>query len=351
MNSQQAIELLRQMICIPSTSGYEGGVADLLAARVAAEGYEFHRSGNNLWICSHNFAAGRPTVLLDAHIDTVRPSAAWSRDPFAPTIENGRLYGLGSNDTGGNVVSMLAAFLDLDSRPQPCNFIWLASAEEENTGRGGIKSVVPLLGRVDLAIIGEPTEMNAAVAEKGLLVVDCIAHGRAGHAARNEGVNALYKAVDDIEWFRGFEFPRHSELLGDVKMTVTGISAGSLHNVVPAECRFTVDIRVNECYTNAEVLEIIRAHVGSEVVPRSINLGSSSIPLSHSIVRRAVALGRTCYASPTTSNQAVLPYVSLKMGVGNSARSHSADEYILLDEIVQAIDIFIKLLDGYEVVG
>lgn len=339
------------MIAIPSTSGDEGPVADLLAARVAAEGYAPHRSGNNLWICSHNFAADRPTVLLDAHIDTVRPSAAWSCDPFEPTVENGRLYGLGSNDTGGNVVAMLAAFLDLDSRPQPCNFIWLASAEEENTGKGGIKSVVPQLGRVDLAIIGEPTEMNAAVAEKGLLVVDCIAHGRAGHAARNEGVNALYKAVDDIEWFRNFKFPLHSELLGDVKMTVMGISAGSLHNVVPAECRFTVDIRVNECYTNAEVLAIIRSHVGSEVVPRSIDLGSSSIPLSHPIVQRAVALGRTCYASPTTSNQAVLPYVSLKIGAGNSARSHSADEYILLDEIAQAIDIFIKLLDGYEVVG
>jgi acetylornithine deacetylase len=290
------------------------------------------------------YTAGRPTILLDAHLDTVRPTGAWESDPFTPVTRDGRLTGLGSNDTGGSLVSMLAIFLS--TREQPYNLIFSASAEEENTGGGGIQSILPDLGPVDLAIIGEPTGMHPAIAEKGLMVLDCVARGVAGHAAREEGVNAIHAALPDIAWFRDYRFERVSPLLGPVKTTVTGISAGSLHNVVPAACTFVVDARVNECYTNREVLDIIREHVACEVTPRSIALGSSSIPREHPVVRRCVALGRVPYASPTTSNQAVIPFTSLKIGPGDSARSHAANEYILLDEIIEGIELYTKILDN-----
>ena len=241
---------------------------------------------------------------------------------------------------------MLTAFLHLTAKPQPYNLIWLASAEEENTGKGGIQSVLNELGRVDLALVGEPTGMQAAIAEKGLMVIDCVAKGKSGHAARNEGVNAIYEALPDVEWFRTYQFDKESPLLGKVKMTVTGINAGTLHNVVPAECKFMVDIRINEHYSNQEVFEIIKQHVKAEVLPRSFSLNSSSIPEDHPVVKRCKELGRITYGSPTTSNQAVIPFTSLKIGPGDSARSHTANEYIHLQEIEEGIDIFINLLDN-----
>lgn len=346
MTKSEAIELLKTMISIPSFSREENGVADLMVETLKKQGYTASRKGNNVWAKSADWDDAKPTILFDAHIDTVKPNGNWETDPFTPVVKDGILYGLGSNDTGGSVVSMLTAFLCLSAKPQSYNLIWLASAEEENTGKGGIQSVVEELGKVDLALVGEPTGMQAAIAEKGLMVIDCIARGKSGHAARNEGVNAIYEALPDIEWFRTYQFEKESPLLGKVKMTVTGINAGTLHNVVPAECKLMVDIRINENYSNQEVFEIIRQHVKSEVVPRSFSLNSSSIPEDHPIVKRCKALGLTTYGSPTTSNQSVIPYTSLKIGPGDSARSHTANEYIHLSEIEEGIDIFINLLDN-----
>lgn len=343
-----ATELLKKMIALPSFSGEEEKVADLLVDTWAEYGYIAERKGNNVWVKSRNFDASKPTILLDAHLDTVRPNGHWVTDPFTPVIQDGKLYGLGSNDTGGSVVSMLAAFLELTQKTQSYNLIWLGSAEEENTGKKGIQYILPELGKVDLALIGEPTGMQAAIAEKGLMVIDCVAKGESGHAARGEGINAIYEALPDIEWFRTYQFEKESALLGKVKMTVTGINAGTLHNVVPAECKFMVDIRVNEYYSNEEIYQVINSHVKSEVKPRSFSLNSSAIPLEHAMVKRCQAMGLTTYGSPTTSNQAVIPYTSLKIGPGDSARSHTANEYIKLEEIEQGIRIFVKLLDGFE---
>lgn len=343
-----ATELLKKMIALPSFSGEEEKVADLLVDTWAEYGYIAERKGNNVWVKSRNFDTSKPTILLDAHLDTVRPNGNWVTDPFTPVIKDGKLYGLGSNDTGGSVVSMLAAFLELTQKPQSYNLIWLGSAEEENTGKKGIQYIVPDLGKVDLALIGEPTGMQAAIAEKGLMVIDCVAKGESGHAARGEGINAIYEALPDIEWFRTYQFEKESALLGKVKMTVTGINAGTLHNVVPAECKFMVDIRVNEYYSNEEIYQMINSHVKSEVKPRSFSLNSSAIPLEHAMVKRCKSMRLTTYGSPTTSNQAVIPYTSLKIGPGDSARSHTANEYIKLEEIEQGIRIFVKLLDGFE---
>lgn len=346
MTKTDAIELLKRMISIPSFSREEAQVADLMVETLKKYGYVASRKGNNVWAKSKDWEHNKPVILLDAHIDTVKPNGSWETDPFTPVVKDGKLYGLGSNDTGGSVVSMLTAFLYLTTKPQPYNLIWLASAEEENTGKGGIQSVLKELGHVDLALVGEPTGMQAAIAEKGLMVIDCIAKGKSGHAARNEGINAIYEALPDIEWFRTYQFDKESPLLGKVKMTVTGINAGTLHNVVPAECKFMVDIRINEHYSNQEVFEVIKQHVKAEVLPRSFSLNSSSIPEGHPVVRRCKELGRTTYGSPTTSNQAVIPFTSLKIGPGDSARSHTANEYIYLQEIEEGIDIFINLLDN-----
>lgn len=344
----EAVELLKRMIAIPSFSGEEGMVADLMVQTLAECGYLARRKGNNVWVCSRHWDVSKPTILLDAHLDTVRPNTGWETDPFVPVVKEGRLYGLGSNDTGGSVVSMLTTFLHLADTVQAYNLIWLASAEEENTGKGGIQSVLDELGPIDLALVGEPTGMQAAIAEKGLMVVDCVAHGKAGHAARGEGINAIYEALPDVEWFRTYQFPKESGLLGKVKMTVTGINAGTLHNVVPAECQFMVDIRVNEHYTNTEIFNTIRKNVKCEVKPRSFSLNSSAIANNHPIVRRCRNLGLSTYGSPTTSNQAVIPFTSLKIGPGESARSHTANEYIELREIEEGIAVFIKLLDGFD---
>lgn len=345
MTKTDAIELLKQMISIPSFSREEEGVADLMVETLQRYGYTACRKGNNVWAKSKDWDDSKPIILLDAHIDTVKPNGNWETDPFTPVVKDGKLYGLGSNDTGGSVVSMLTAFLYLTAKPQSYNLIWLASAEEENTGKGGIQSVLDELGHVDLALVGEPTGMQAAVAEKGLMVIDCIAKGKSGHAARNEGINAIYEALPDVEWFRTYQFDKESPLLGKVKMTVTGMIAGTLHNVVPAECKFMVDIRINEHYSNQDVFETIKQHVKAEVLPRSFSLNSSSISEDHPVVKRCKELGLTTYGSPTTSNQAVIPFTSLKIGPGDSARSHTANEYIHLQEIEEGIDIFINLLD------
>ena len=349
MTVEQAIELLKRLIATPSLSRDESAAADIVEAQMVEMGFKPQRKGNNVWAEAWKHDESKPTILLDAHIDTVRPNAQWVRDPFTPTVEGDRLYGLGSNDTGGSLVAMMTVFSQLAATEQPYNLIMLASAEEEVTGVNGVRAVLPELGKVDFAIVGEPTGMNPAVAEKGLLVLDCVAHGVAGHAAREEGVNAIYKALKDIEWFRTHRFERVSPLLGPVKMTVTGVEAGTQHNVVPAECRFMVDVRVNECYQNVEMVELIREAVECDVTPRSTHLNSSAIALDHPAVVRLVAKGRTPFGSPTMSNQAVMPFTTLKLGPGDSARSHTADEYILISEIAEAVEIYVAVLDKLEI--
>lgn len=349
MTIEQAIELLKRLIATPSVSRDESAAADIVEAQMVSMGFKPQRKGNNVWAEAWKRDESKPTILLDAHIDTVRPNAQWVRDPFTPTVEGDRLYGLGSNDTSGSLVAMITVFSQLAATEQPYNLIMLASAEEEVTGVNGVRAVLPELGKVDFAIVGEPTGMNPAVAEKGLLVLDCVAHGVAGHAAREEGVNAIYKALKDIEWFRTHRFERVSPLLGPVKMTVTGVEAGTQHNVVPAECRFMVDVRVNECYQNVEMVELIREAVECDVTPRSTHLNSSAIALDHPAVVRLVAEGRTPFGSPTMSNQAVMPFTTLKLGPGDSARSHTADEYILISEIAEAVEIYVAVLDKLEI--
>ena len=349
MQTQQAISLLKRLISTPSISREEAAVADIMEAQLQALGFEPQRKGNNVWAQAWAYDAEKPTILLDAHLDTVKPNSQWTRDPFIPEVEGDRLYGLGSNDTGGSLVSMLAAFTRLSQGEQPYNLIFLASAEEEVTGVNGVRAVLPELGEIDFAIVGEPTSLQPAVAEKGLMVLDCVAHGVAGHAAREEGVNAIYKALKDIEWFRTHQFERVSPMLGAVKMSVTGVNAGTQHNVVPAECKFMVDVRVNECYQNEELLAEIRQSVECDVTPRSTHLNSSAIALNHPAVERLVAMGKKPFGSPTMSNQAVMPFTTLKLGPGDSARSHTADEYILLSEIEEAIGLYCSVLDGLKI--
>ncbi|MDO5383858.1 MAG: M20 family metallo-hydrolase [Rikenellaceae bacterium] len=344
---ENAVALLRQMIQTPSFSKEEAGTAGLLAEFLQERGVEVHRKKNHVWAFNRHYNPAKPTILLNSHHDTVKPNGAYTRDPFAATVEGDRLYGLGSNDAGASGVSLLAAFLHFyDQKDLKYNLCVAITAEEENSGHDGLECVIPELGPLEFAIVGEPTLMQLAIAERGLMVIDCTAHGKAGHAAREEGDNAIYKAMQDIEWFRTYRFPKVSDLFGAVKMSVTIISAGTQHNVVPAECRFTVDIRVTDRYTNEEVLEIIKEHVSCEVKARSTRLRPSSIRPDHPIVQAGLALGRTTYGSPTTSDQALLDIPSLKLGVGDSARSHSADEFVHLSEIREGIELYIKMLSA-----
>ena len=344
---ENAVALLRQMIQTPSFSKEEAGTAGLLAEFLQERGVEVHRKKNNVWAFNRHYNPAKPTILLNSHHDTVKPNGAYTRDPFAATVEGDRLYGLGSNDAGASGVSLLAAFLHFyDQKDLKYNLCVAITAEEENSGHDGLECVIPELGPLEFAIVGEPTLMQLAIAERGLMVIDCTAHGKAGHAAREEGDNAIYKAMQDIEWFRTYRFPKVSDLFGAVKMSVTIISAGTQHNVVPAECRFTVDIRVTDRYTNEEILEIIKEHVSCEVKARSTRLRPSSIRPDHPIVQAGLALGRTTYGSPTTSDQALLDIPSLKLGVGDSARSHSADEFVHLSEIREGIELYIKMLSA-----
>lgn len=337
--------MLMDMIRIPSFSREEGRAADFLEGWMKDNGFEVRRSGNNLWVESGP-ADGRPTVLLNAHIDTVRPASGYSRDPFTPTIEDGCLYGLGSNDDGGSLIALLETYSRLIKKEQPYRLIFSATAEEEVSGKGGLDMLLPELGRIDFGVMGEPTGMRMAVAERGLMVLDCTAYGKSGHAARNEGVNAIYKAIEDIQWFKSHSFDRVSDFLGAVKMSVTQINAGTQHNVVPDKCMFVVDVRPNGMYTNPELLELIKSSVSCEVKERSTRIGSSHLPMDHPAVVRGLSIGLEPFGSPTTSNQALCHFPTLKIGPGDSARSHSADEYIRLDEIANGIETYVALLDG-----
>lgn len=343
-----SVELLKQLIAVPSFSREEAETADLIEAFFSKRNIATQRVKNNVWCSNRYFDSGKPTILLNSHHDTVKPNPQYTKDPFQPLVEDGKLYGLGSNDAGGPLVALMAAFLYYyEMQDLKYNLILAATAEEEISGRDGIELILPQLGKIDFAIVGEPTQTQLAISEKGLLVLDCIAHGKAGHAARNEGENALYKALKDIEWFRTFKFPKVSPTLGPVKMSVTVINTeNKAHNVVPAQCSFVVDVRVTDAYTLEEALEMIQRYVSCEVKPRSLRMRSSCIDSDHPIVEAGVQLGKITYGSPTTSDQALIPVPSLKCGPGDSARSHTADEYIFLKEIEEGIETYIKMLEA-----
>jgi acetylornithine deacetylase len=346
--AEEAIALLVRLIRTPSLSREEADSAALIEEFFTAHGVAAKRQQNNVWAVSQHFDASKPTILLNSHHDTVKAGAGWHYPPFGAVLEDDKLIGLGSNDAGASAVSLLATFLYFQDRPNAFNLICAITAEEEISGANGIRSVLPQFGKIDLGIVGEPTGMNLAIAEKGLIVLDAIAHGKTGHAARDEGENALYKALDDIQWLRQYQFPQVSPLLGPVKTTVTQITAGQQHNVVPDRCQFVVDVRTNELYQNQEIVDFIRAHMQSEIVPRSTHLNSSRISENHPLVRRGVAMGKQVYGSPTLSDQAVMPFETLKMGPGESSRSHTPDEYILLSEIRAGIRDYIELLSRLE---
>lgn len=346
-SSSQAVQLLSRLIETPRISREESQASQLLYDYMTEVCHlDVKRHGCNLWTIAPDFDANKPTLLLNAHIDTVKPVSGWQKDPWKATLEDGYLYGLGSNDDGASLVTLLHAFIELSSKHQPYNLVYLASAEEEVSGKNGIELVIPLLPRIDVAIVGEPTGMHPAIAEKGLMVLDVTAHGKAGHAARNEGDNAIYHAMDDMQWFRTYQWPLSSPLLGPVKMSVTIVNSGTQHNVIPDTCTFTVDVRSNECYTNQELYNAICSQVKSEVKARSFRLGSSRIAPDHPLVTKAVQMGRVPFGSPTLSDQALMPWPSMKMGPGDSCRSHTADEFIRISEIEEAIQLYVEWLDG-----
>jgi acetylornithine deacetylase len=344
--AQEAIALLKALIAIPSFSKQEDRTADRIADFLQKENVDCQRLQNNVWATNRYFDPQKPTILLNSHHDTVKPNASYTLDPFGPLEKDGKLYGLGSNDAGGCLVSLMAVFLHFyNARNLRYNFVLAATAEEEISGREGLEMLIPHLPPINFAIVGEPTQMQMAIAEKGLMVVDCVAHGKAGHAAREEGENAIYKALRDIDWIRNCQFPEVSEMLGPVKMSVTIIQAGSQHNVVPDACTFTVDVRTTDKHDNEDVLKVLKDNLLSEVNPRSVRLRPSSISPEHPIVQAGKALGLTTYGSPTTSDQALLAVPSLKMGPGDSARSHSADEFVYIHEIEKGIATYIAILN------
>lgn len=343
----EATELLKELISIESFSGQEDKTAEAIEKFFTKHGVITSRKGNNIIAKNKDFNPGKATILLNSHHDTVKPNAGWTLDPFQPTVKDEKIFGLGSNDAGGALVSLIATFLHFNSQKNlKYNFIIAATAEEENSGKNGVVSILSELGKVDFAIVGEPTEMKMAVAEKGLMVVDCVAKGKAGHAARDVGENAIYKAIKDIEWVHSYKFPKISEFLGPVKMTCTIINAGSQHNVIPDTCKFTIDVRTTDSYTNEETLEIIRQHVKSEATPRSTRLNASGIDKNHLIVKTAQKLGIETFGSATSSDMPLLKVPAVKMGPGKSERSHTADEFIWLKEIGEGIGIYIKLLEA-----
>lgn len=336
----EAIGLLKRLIATPSLSRDEARTAELIFGYLAEHGAAPERLANNVWARSEGFDPARPTLLLNSHHDTVRPAASYTRDPFAPVIEGDRLYGLGSNDAGASAVCLIQTFLTFRTRKLPFNLVLAISAEEECMGEHGMRALLPALGKIDMALVGEPTGMQAAAGERGLVVLDCTAHGKSGHAARGEGINALYIAVEDIARLRSFRFERESELLGPIGIAVTQIEAGTQHNVVPDTCRFVADVRTTDAYTNEETVEILRAAIQSDVVPRSTRIRASALGAEHPLMRAARAAGRTPYVSPTTSDMALMPFPSLKMGPGQSSRSHTADEFVLLSEIEEGIAVY-----------
>ena len=338
--------MLKALIRTPSFSGEEDQTALLISRWLEDFGIRFHRSGNNVWALNQHFDPLKPSILLNSHHDTVKPNQAYTNDPFEAKVEDGKLFGLGSNDAGGCLVALMALFVYFyEQKELKYNLILAATAEEENSGDRGIRSLLSDLPAIDFAVVGEPTAMQLAIAEKGLLVIDGYAEGISGHAAHDNTDNAIYRALEDIQWIRNYHFPKVSETLGKVKMSVTQIDAGSQHNVVPAACHFVVDVRVNEAYTNEAVFEVIDAHTQSRMVARSFRLKSSSIPVDHPIVQAGIRLGRKIYGSPTLSDQANLNCPSLKIGPGVSSRSHSANEFIYLAEIREGIEGYIKIFD------
>lgn len=351
-----AVELLKKLIATPSVSRNEKDAADIMEQTIRSYGFDPHREANNIWIIDPHYDESKPTLLLNAHIDTVKPVDSWKRNPFSPTIEKvtsltsgeteDTLFGLGSNDCGGGLCSLLQMFRMLTKKPQSYNLVYLASAEEEVSGKDGISRALPLLPHIDLAVVGEPTGMRPAVAEKGLMVLDVIAHGKSGHAARNEGVNAIYEALDDMRWIRDYKFEKVSEFLGPTKMTLTVVNAGTQHNVIPDKCTMLVDIRTNEFYDNEEVYHFICQHLKSECKAHSFRLKSSRIDPDHPLIKKCVAMGMKPFGSPTLSDQALMPFPSFKLGPGESSRSHSADEFIKISEIADAIRKYETLLDG-----
>ncbi|SNR66504.1 acetylornithine deacetylase [Lutibacter agarilyticus] len=344
--TKEAIELLQKLISKQSFSGEENETALLIMQWFSDHNIKFESKVHNVWAKNKHFDPSKKTILLNSHHDTVKPNKGYTRDPLLPEIIDGKLYGLGSNDAGGCLVSLLATFTYLYEREDlKYNFVMVASAEEENTGPNSLVSIVPILPQIDFAIVGEPTLMNLAISEKGLMVLNCEAKGTSGHAAHGNADNAIYNAIEDINWFKTYEFPKESETLGKVRMTVTQIGAGSQHNVIPSSCKFVVDVRVTDAYTNQEVFDIVAAHVKSEVCPRSQRLNSSSIPKDHEVVQAGIKLGRETYGSPTISDQAILTCPSLKLGPGESLRSHTADEFIYIREIEEGIDLYIKILE------
>ena len=345
--AETAIGLLKELIATPSFSKEEDNTAEIIEKFFSKHGIKSNVYLNNIWAKNQFFDEQKPTILLNSHHDTVKPNKGYTLDPFSPITRNGKLFGLGSNDAGGSLVALIATFLFYYNKPGlKYNLIIAATAEEEISGHNGIESLLPRVGNIDFGIVGEPTQMNMAVAEKGLMVLDCTAEGKAGHAAREEGENSIYKAVKDIEWFSTYRFDRISDLLGPVKMSVTVIETeNKAHNVVPVQCKFVVDCRVNELYTFEEMLDIIKAKVNCEVKPRSTRLRSSSIALDHPIVKAGLKMGRTYYGSPTTSDKALMTFPALKIGPGDSARSHTADEFIYIDEIKNGIELYIQLLN------
>ena len=342
--TNEAVELLKQLISTPSVSREETDAANILADFIEKCGLPCERIGNNLLV-REELDEEKPTILLCAHIDTVKPVSTWTRDPFTPTVEGDRLYGLGSNDCGGGLVSMLQAYRCLRGKTTKYNLVYLASCEEEVSGQNGFSLALPHLPKIDVAIVGEPTGMQPAIAEKGLMVIDGIAHGKSGHAARNEGVNAIYEALDDLVWLRDHQFRKKSLLLGQTKMTVTVLNSGTQHNVVPDECRFIIDVRPNEFYQNEYLFNFLQKHMKKcELKARSFRLSSSHIPVGHPLVQRCIKMGMVPFGSPTLSDQALMPFPSFKLGPGDSARSHSADEYICISEIANAIETYVSLL-------
>jgi acetylornithine deacetylase len=332
------------LISTPSFSREEDKTAAIIEDFLRKQGIQTQRCGNNIWAKNAFYTEGSPTILLNSHHDTVKPVKAWTRDPFAADIVDGKLYGLGSNDAGGCLVTLLATFCHFYDKKLPYNLVFLASAEEEISGKGGVEAVLPDLPPISVGIVGEPTLTQMAVAEKGLMVMDGIARGKAGHAAREEGINAIYIALEDIDFLKKFQFDKKSDLLGAVKLSVTQIEAGTQHNVVPDECRFVVDVRTNECYTNEEIWAIIKQNLKSEITPRSMRLNSSKISLEHPLILRGSELGLNYYGSPTLSDQALMRFPTLKIGPGDSARSHTADEFIFLKEIETGMTVYKQLL-------
>lgn len=347
---EKAIKLLNELVSIPSLSGEEDLTADCIERFIKANGKNVNRKFNNVWSVGNNCDENAPVLLLNSHHDTVKASGKWSHDPCQPLTIGDQLFGLGTTDAGASVVSLITTFLHLSELPKlPYRLIIALTAEEEISGQKGISSILEELGPIDLAIVGEPTEMQMAIAEKGLVVLDCLSEGKAGHAARDEGTNAIYRALKDLEFIRNHSFPRISPILGPVKMTVTQIEAGHQHNVVPASCEFVVDIRTNELYSNQEVVQFVQQKIDAKVTPRSLRLNSSSIALDHPVVQRGLELGRSHFGSPTLSDQSLMGFTSIKIGPGKSSRSHTVDEFILLSEIKQGIDIYIKLLTDLKI--